>query len=94
MIVAHLKHVLAGSVLITGGAGFIGCNLADALMGDGAGLLVQIPHAFFVFHSIQLVMQRFQADTEDFRRSCLVVARVIQGQQNQSAFRFVHGGPR
>lgn len=40
MIVAHLKHVLAGSVLITGGAGFIGCNLADALMGEGRDVII------------------------------------------------------
>jgi CDP-paratose 2-epimerase len=40
MIVAHLKHVLAGSVLITGGAGFIGCNLADALMREGREVII------------------------------------------------------
>src|SRR5262249_49730221 len=40
MIVAHLKHVLAGPVLITGGAGFIGCNLADALMSAGRDVII------------------------------------------------------
>jgi CDP-paratose 2-epimerase len=40
MIVAHLKHVPAGSVLITGGAGFIGCNLADALMREGRDVII------------------------------------------------------
>jgi len=40
MIIGHLKHLLAGSVLITGGAGFIGSNLADALMREGRDVII------------------------------------------------------
>src|SRR5262245_20002858 len=40
MKVAQLKHALAGPVLITGGAGFIGCNLADALLEEGREVII------------------------------------------------------
>jgi CDP-paratose 2-epimerase len=40
MKIAQLKHALAGPVLITGGAGFIGSNLADAMMGEGRDVIV------------------------------------------------------
>jgi CDP-paratose 2-epimerase len=40
MKIAQLKHVLAGPVLVTGGAGFIGCNLANALLEEGREVIV------------------------------------------------------
>jgi CDP-paratose 2-epimerase len=40
MKIAQLRHALAGPVLITGGAGFIGCNLANALLEEGREVIV------------------------------------------------------
>src|SRR4051794_7585692 len=45
-------------------------------------------------HAIQLVVQRLQADAKDLRRPRLVVAGVLQRQQDQSPLRFVDGGAR
>ena len=40
MKVAQLKHALAGPVLITGGAGFIGSNLANAMLEEGREVII------------------------------------------------------
>src|SRR5207237_3872648 len=51
------------------------------------------PASFFLFHPIQLVVQRLQADAEDLGRPGLVVARVLERQHDQAALRFVDGRP-
>src|SRR5579863_1646925 len=40
---------------------------------------------------LQLIMQGFQADSEDFSRPCLVVAGGLQGLEDQQLFRFPNG---
>src|SRR5262245_41770309 len=39
---------------------------------------------------IELVVQRFQADSQDFRRTRLVVARVLEREQDQTPLGFLH----
>src|SRR5262245_57452819 len=48
----------------------------------------------FLFHAIQFVVQRLQTDPEDLRGARLVVARVIQRQQDQPPLRLVDRRPR
>ena len=41
---------------------------------------------------LQLIVQRFQADSKNFGSPGLVISRRLQGAQNQPLFRFVHRG--
>src|SRR6186997_2794907 len=57
-----------------------------------------VRYRFFLFLAwspapqlIQLVMQRLETDAKDLGRARLVVARVLQGHQNQPALGFLDG---
>ena len=67
------------------------CDRASLRSRGLAHASLRIPSSFM---PIQLVVQRLQTDAENFGGARLVVARVVERQQDQPAFRFVHGRAR
>src|SRR5438874_7152970 len=57
---------------------------------SGAGRWLLTP-VLLLFHPIELVVERLQADAENLGGARLVVARVLERQQDQPALRFIHG---